>query len=287
MSWSPFRDPKTRARWRDLLMREQNGLCALCGHRIPPLGDTASPGNVGFEPTFDHILPRARGGDDALGNLRLVHRCCNHIRGDANGLKRIPPVPRSLRMPPPKLPPRVRINAQGEAWCRNRDWKRAYPTLTSAWVAVFCSFVQTGRVNTPYWCGRSRFTKAIVCHRISPNTWLPDPRICWVGSRKNYSRGCGWWHLTSLAGHVLAAAERVALPIAMGWEAYHCARDGSWVRKDRECIRSDGLPKKRFASREEAERLARAMSVPEGKRGRRYHTYVCSSGHIHVGAVRD
>jgi hypothetical protein len=30
---------------------------------------------------------------------------------------------------------------------------------------------------------------------------------------------------------------------------------------------------------------AAAMSVTDGKRGRRFHAYVCSNGHIHVGTL--
>jgi hypothetical protein len=69
----------------------------------------------------------------------------------------------------------------------------------------------------------------------------------------------------------------------MGWEAYHRATDGAWVRKDRECLRPDGLPKKQWATEEDARRSAEAMSAPEGRRGRRYHVYTCSNGHIHIG----
>lgn len=284
MSWSPFRDAKTRARWRRFLMRKQNGLCDLCGHRLPQASDALV--HAGFEPTFDHIVPRARGGDDALSNLRLVHHCCNQLRADGDGLQRTPPIARSLKQPTP-LPPRVRINAQGEAWCRNRDWKRVYPTLASAWLGALRTFSETGRVYTPYRCLRSRYTWAIVRRRMSANPWRFDPYIFWIGSVKRYTRGCGSWHLTSAAAHVLTAQRRPALPKAMGWEAYHRAPDGSWVRRDRECIRPDGLPKKRFASKEDADRCARSMSAPEGRRGRRYHSYVCSSGHIHVGTIKD
>jgi hypothetical protein len=267
-------------------MREQSGLCALCGHRFPQPGQCSPDVDAGFAPTFDHVIPRVHGGEDALHNLRLVHRACNHMRGDAGGLERIPPIPRSLRVPAPPLR-RVRISREGEAWCRNRDWKRAYPSLTTAWIAAFCSFSQTGRVHAPYRCGRSTRAWAVVRHRVSTNPWRFDPIVYWIGSVKRRSHGCGLWHLTSLPGHLLSSEKHLALPKPMGWEAYHRAVDGSWVPKDRECIRGNGLPKKQFATREDAERCARAMSVPEGRRGRRYHAYVCSNGHIHVGALKD
>ena len=97
MSWSPFRDAKTRAGWREILMQVQNGLCGLCGHRFPEPGAFDPSISTGFGPTFDHIVPKAHGGEDTLENLRLVHRVCNSIRGDAEGLTRTPTVPRSLR----------------------------------------------------------------------------------------------------------------------------------------------------------------------------------------------
>lgn len=33
--------------------------------------------------TWEHVLPKARGGTDALTNLRLSHKRCNHARADA------------------------------------------------------------------------------------------------------------------------------------------------------------------------------------------------------------
>lgn len=286
MSWSPFRDAKTRARWRETLMRQQRGLCALCGHRIPEPSVADYPEYAGVQPTFDHIVPRAHGGQDALHNLRLVHSCCNHIRGDGDVMERVPTMHRSLRVPP-LSPHRMRYNAQGVPWCRSRKWKRGHATLASAWIAAFCSFLQTGRVHTPYLCGRSSKTRTILRYRISQDPWRFEPFICWAEPVNSSCHGCGFWHLTSFATHVLITQKPLALPKAMGWEAYHRAPDGSWVRKDRECIRPDGLPKKQFESKEHADRCARSMSVPEGKRGHRYHAYVCTNGHIHIGTLKD
>ena len=268
-------------------MERQDRVCGLCGHRFPGRETVGSDILAGFAPEFDHIVPRARGGTDELHNLRLVHHACNQLRGDGDSLQREPPIPRSLRIPAPPLPPRVRINAQGEAWCRNRDAKRVYRSLNDAWAGALRTFLQTGRIYTPYHCGRSVYSYAIVKRRLHPNPWAFDPWIVWVGSISHKSHGCGMWHLTSSARHTLPHEKRPALPKAMGWEAYHRATDGMWVRKDRECIRRDGLPKKQFATREEADRYARSMSVADGKRGRRYRSYMCSSGHVHIGADRD
>jgi len=203
MSWNPFRDAKTRAEWREQLMREQGGRCALCGYRFPEPGGSDPTVYTGFAPTFDHIVPRAHGGEDSLDNLRLVHRPCNQIRGDGEGLKRLPPLPRALTVDESQRPRRVRTNAQGEAWCRNRDWKRVYPSLAAAWLGVLRTFLETGRITTPYHCGRSIYSFAVARYRITANPWAYDPYVHWVGSFKRRTPGCKMWHLTTLTAHVL------------------------------------------------------------------------------------
>ena len=35
-----------------------------------------------LRPTYDHIRPRSKGGDDALENLQLAHARCNKIKGN-------------------------------------------------------------------------------------------------------------------------------------------------------------------------------------------------------------
>lgn len=100
MGWSALRDPKTRAEWRERLLVEQNGLCALCGHRFARAGEVNEAIAAEFGATFDHIVPRSQGGGDELGNLRLVHRGCNRARGDGTGSKAPPATPRVLRASP-------------------------------------------------------------------------------------------------------------------------------------------------------------------------------------------
>lgn len=51
--------------------------CQLCGEPVDMCADTNAP----LAPTLDHIVPRARGGNDTEGNLRLAHRQCNVARG--------------------------------------------------------------------------------------------------------------------------------------------------------------------------------------------------------------
>lgn len=100
VGWHPFRDAKTRAQWHDVLMREQDGLCAICGHRFSVAGELSEELEIKYAATFDHVIPRSQGGKDELTNFRLVHSCCNVARGDGTGSKPAPTVPRKLRSSP-------------------------------------------------------------------------------------------------------------------------------------------------------------------------------------------
>lgn len=60
---------------RDLHAR-QNGRCAICGTGLSPRAEGA------ISATFDHIIPKSRGGSGAIHNLRLVHKVCNKMRGN-------------------------------------------------------------------------------------------------------------------------------------------------------------------------------------------------------------
>lgn len=97
MTWHAFRDAKTRAAWRDELMRKQNGLCAICGNRFPKDGELSEELQLQYAATFDHIIPRSRGGQDDVSNLQLVHRGCNRARGGGSDARPLPSVPRVLR----------------------------------------------------------------------------------------------------------------------------------------------------------------------------------------------
>lgn len=62
---------------RRLLFIEQRGLCYLCGGRMQLVKQ--SPFHM-FA-SFDHIIPLARGGTWAQGNVKLAHRSCNSWKG--------------------------------------------------------------------------------------------------------------------------------------------------------------------------------------------------------------
>jgi 5-methylcytosine-specific restriction endonuclease McrA len=63
-------------RLRMMTLGEYGTVCWLCGR------DGAD--------SADHVLPRSRGGSDALENLRPAHRACNSARGNRVGSARPP-----------------------------------------------------------------------------------------------------------------------------------------------------------------------------------------------------
>ena len=101
MTWHPFRDAKTRSKWRELLLLKQRSLCAICGHRFAEESEGNPSVRAQFAPTFDHVVPRSQGGADELANFRLVHNGCNRSRGDGTSSKLAPTPPRVLRSPAP------------------------------------------------------------------------------------------------------------------------------------------------------------------------------------------
>ena len=70
-----------RRPWRKFASRvyERDGFtCWLCNTETLTeyvMGDPLSP-------SLDHVVPRSRGGDDAMGNLRTAHMICNAYRRD-------------------------------------------------------------------------------------------------------------------------------------------------------------------------------------------------------------
>lgn len=69
-----------RHRQRMILHWAQNGLCAGCGR---PMGlSSRGPRSRATYPTFDHVVPKSRGGGRVLTNGLLKHRSCNQDRDD-------------------------------------------------------------------------------------------------------------------------------------------------------------------------------------------------------------
>jgi len=86
-----------RSRWMQYLLEQQGKRCALCGFRFPLDGELHPSAESAWRPTFDHIIPKAYGGWDALENLQLAHRICNVRKGDGTTPRAIPALPRKLR----------------------------------------------------------------------------------------------------------------------------------------------------------------------------------------------
>jgi 5-methylcytosine-specific restriction endonuclease McrA len=60
------------------LMSRDGSFCHLCGDLLDrKVLDCNHPRYI----TFDHIIPRAKGGTDTIGNLCLAHKRCNELRG--------------------------------------------------------------------------------------------------------------------------------------------------------------------------------------------------------------
>ncbi len=70
-----------RERWRLVtrLMARDGEVCSICGEALDrAVRDHHADRYI----TFDHIVPRAAGGTDAVANLRLAHQLCNNQRGN-------------------------------------------------------------------------------------------------------------------------------------------------------------------------------------------------------------
>ena len=59
------------------LAARDGAVCWLCGNDVDP----AAPRGSAWAGSVDHVVPKARGGGDEPGNLRLAHRSCNTRRG--------------------------------------------------------------------------------------------------------------------------------------------------------------------------------------------------------------
>lgn len=78
---SKWRNSFRKRRWLTVtrLMSRDGELCHLCGILLlRKVKDPESPSYI----TFDHVIPRSRGGLTVPANLRLAHRACNEARGN-------------------------------------------------------------------------------------------------------------------------------------------------------------------------------------------------------------
>ena len=63
--------PPSYRDWREALYEHQSGVCAGCETRLPYVEQFA----------VDHIVPRSKGGTDAVENLQLLCGMCNSMKG--------------------------------------------------------------------------------------------------------------------------------------------------------------------------------------------------------------
>ncbi|NQY13855.1 MAG: HNH endonuclease [Henriciella sp.] len=68
----------------EALWAAQSGNCALCGERMLRNRFAAPHARVWAKQraTYDHIIPRSKGGKDTAENLQLAHARCNKIKGN-------------------------------------------------------------------------------------------------------------------------------------------------------------------------------------------------------------
>lgn len=67
----------TRSKQIKWLLKRDGNVCWLCDTDIDMELKYPDPGCA----TRDHVVPRSRGGSNALRNLRLAHKYCNEARG--------------------------------------------------------------------------------------------------------------------------------------------------------------------------------------------------------------
>ncbi|MEP1142085.1 MAG: HNH endonuclease [Henriciella sp.] len=68
----------------DELWRRQTGRCAICDELMLQNRFEAPHARIWAKQraTFDHIIPRSKGGPDTPENLQLAHAICNKIKGN-------------------------------------------------------------------------------------------------------------------------------------------------------------------------------------------------------------
>ncbi|WP_461186313.1 HNH endonuclease [Trueperella pyogenes] len=74
MSWG---GAKKIAAIRHAVIDRYGTICVICRETIDLRLRWPDPGSF----TIDHVLPRALGGSDAIGNLRPAHKKCNEQKG--------------------------------------------------------------------------------------------------------------------------------------------------------------------------------------------------------------
>lgn len=88
----PGHSARRRARLRQKFFTAQQGKCWLCGEQMKIDGDKQHK----LFATWDHVMPRARGGSGHQSNLMLAHKACNNLRSDRGEVRAIDPIAASV-----------------------------------------------------------------------------------------------------------------------------------------------------------------------------------------------
>jgi 5-methylcytosine-specific restriction endonuclease McrA len=60
------------------LMKRDGDKCSICGDALNRKHGDGDPAQI----TFDHVVPRSKGGRDEFENIKLAHALCNQRKGD-------------------------------------------------------------------------------------------------------------------------------------------------------------------------------------------------------------
>lgn len=176
----------------------------------------------------------------------------------------------------------ISLNNGGVQWCRARKAKISYETLEQAWLGAFYTFISSGRLVTPYRCGRSFSGSAEVRWRVRGNPWAFAPWVYSIGLRRHRYVGCGLWHLTKATSHALSSSMLQHSAIADSPRPILQAADflrnqaGFLVGPARQCHSATGKPKQRFETEDECRHW-----IAEHLNGKGF-PYRCDFGHIHI-----
>lgn len=92
---------RQKERQKALQFAHQNGLCCWCLKpmelRLITAEEWAKRASYPMLATWEHLVPKAWGGDDSRWNRVLAHRVCNNARGTKIMEPHFGPFPRNWR----------------------------------------------------------------------------------------------------------------------------------------------------------------------------------------------
>jgi hypothetical protein len=70
-----FNSSRRRQKVRRILVKHWENKCVICNFEFVA---------TEHEITFEHLIPKAKGGSNHINNLSPSHACCNNFRGDSS-----------------------------------------------------------------------------------------------------------------------------------------------------------------------------------------------------------